>query len=160
MLRRITILLCCLWPLFAMALPVEQQLSDPAAEARAREIARSLRCLVCQNESIDDSNADLAGDLRQIVRERVTAGDSDDAVRAFIVARYGDWVLLKPPFKIGTVFLWLGPFVLLVIAAGGVVLFYRRQRLRLAEHPAPLSADEAGRLAALLGPSTGNEDKS
>jgi cytochrome c-type biogenesis protein CcmH len=83
-------------------------LKDPALEARAREIGRALRCVVCQNQAIDDSNAEVAHDMRRAVRERLAAGDSDDAVFAFMVARYGDYVLLKPPFKSGTLLLWLG----------------------------------------------------
>jgi cytochrome c-type biogenesis protein CcmH len=129
---------------------IDTPLADPAAEARAREISRTLRCLVCQNQSIEDSNAPLAQDLRQIVRERVQAGDDDDAVRRFLVARYGDWVLLKPPFKGATLLLWLGPLLILAAGAAAVALLYRRQRRQTAA-PAPLSAEEAARLAALTG---------
>ena len=93
-----------------------EMLPDPGQEARAQAIGRGLRCLVCQSESIEESNADLARDLRVIVRERVKAGDSDQAIRDYVVARYGDYVLLNPPFKISTVILWLGPFALLVLA--------------------------------------------
>ena len=85
----------------ALAVEPSEMLKDPALEARAREIGRALRCVVCQNQAIDDSNAEVAHDMRRAVRERLTAGDSDDAVFAFMVARYGDYVLLKPPFKIG-----------------------------------------------------------
>lgn len=129
---------------------IDTPLADPAAEARARDISRTLRCLVCQNQSIEDSNAPLAQDLRQIVRERVQAGDDDEAVRRFLVARYGDWVLLKPPFKGATLLLWIGPVLILLAGAATVALLYRRQR-RQADAPAPLSADEAARLAALTG---------
>jgi cytochrome c-type biogenesis protein CcmH len=129
---------------------IDTPLADPAAEARARDISRTLRCLVCQNQSIEDSNAPLAQDLRQIVRERVQAGDDDEAVRRFLVARYGDWVLLKPPFKGATLLLWIGPVLILLAGAATVALLYRRQR-RQAAAPAPLSADEAARLAALTG---------
>src|SRR5690606_34587623 len=93
----------------ALAIGVDEPLPDPAQEQRAREISKSLRCLVCQNQSIEDSNATLAKDLRRIVRERVQAGDSDDQVREYLVARYGDWVLLKPPFNVRTAALWIGP---------------------------------------------------
>src|SRR5258708_18604101 len=97
------------------AFRLDTQLTDPQAEARAVTLSRELRCLVCQNQSIEDSNADLAGDLRRIVRERVAAGDSDDQVLAYMTLRYGDWVLLKPPFNLRTAVLWGGPAVLLAL---------------------------------------------
>ena len=135
----------------ALAFRADQPLPDPKLEAHAHQISRSIRCLVCQNESIEDSNAPLAEDLRVIVRERLAAGDSDEAVRQYLVARYGDWVLLKPPFQLNTLLLWLGPALLLLAAAGGVAIYYRRQRARAAEAaPAPLDADEMRRLKALL----------
>ncbi|MBT7941838.1 MAG: cytochrome c-type biogenesis protein CcmH, partial [Alphaproteobacteria bacterium] len=93
----------------AHAVNPDEILSDPVLETRAREISKGLRCLVCQNQSIDDSDAGLAQDLRILVRERLVAGDSDDAVIDFVVARYGDFVLLKPPFMLSTLALWLGP---------------------------------------------------
>jgi cytochrome c-type biogenesis protein CcmH len=96
----------------AGAVEPEEQLADPALEARAREIGQELRCLVCQNQSIDESDADLARDLRRIVRERLTAGGTDDQVMAFVTARYGDYVLLRPPLRAGTLALWFGPVVL------------------------------------------------
>ena len=130
----------------AMAIEPQEQLSDPALEARARTISQELRCLVCQNESIDDSNADLARDLRRIVRERLTAGDSDDQVISFVTARYGDYVLLRPPLRAGTLVLWFGPVVLLFAA---IVLLILRRRRRPAEAP-PLSEEENRRLARLL----------
>jgi len=139
--------------LFAGAVPaqvIDTPLADPAAEARARDISRTLRCLVCQNQSIEDSNAPLAQDLRQIVRERVQAGDDDEAVRRFLVARYGDWVLLRPPFRGATLVLWVGPVLILVAGGAVVALLYRRQRRQTAA-PAPLSPEEAARLAALTG---------
>jgi len=133
----------------ASAQRIVPQLSDPAAEARAHEIDKSLRCLVCQNQAIADSNADLAIQLRQIVRERVAAGDSDEGVRAYVVARYGDWVLMRPPFNAATLLLWIGPALLL--AGGGVAaaLYLRRQRRR-ADPAVPLSAEERARLDRLL----------
>jgi len=97
-----------------------ERLADPAQEARAREIFREVRCLVCQNESIDDSEAELAGDLRAIVRQQVAAGRSEAQIRDFLVARYGEFVLLKPPFSAGNLALWVGPFVVLLI--GGVLM--------------------------------------
>ena len=93
-------------------------LKDPALEARAREIGQALRCVVCQNQSIDDSAAEVARDMRRAVRERLSAGDSDAQVFDFMVARYGDYVLLKPPFKLGTLLLWLGAPLVLLIAGG------------------------------------------
>lgn len=140
-------LLCAgLGPAYAVAVD-EARLDDPAKEAQARDIMRSLRCLVCQNQSIEDSDADLAADLRRIVRERVAAGDDAEAVRAYMVARYGDWVLLKPPLKPATLLLWAGPFLLLLL--GGLALLWRlRQRPNAAT--APLSPDERARLDAAL----------
>jgi cytochrome c-type biogenesis protein CcmH len=118
-------------------------------EARAREIGRALRCVVCQNQSIDDSAAEVAHDMRRAVRERLVAGDSDAQVMAFMVARYGDYVLLKPPFKPGTLVLWLGAPVLLLVAGGALLVAARRRRAAPAT-PTPLSDEEQRRLAALL----------
>ncbi len=141
-----------LWLLAALAAPAlgvepDEILADPALEARARTISQGLRCLVCQNQSIDDSGADLARDLRHLVRERLLAGDSDDQVRAFLVERYGDFLLLDPPMKPKTWGLWFGPAVILLVAAVGMLAYFRRRHG--APEP-PLSADEAARLAALL----------
>ena len=127
-----------------------EMLADPALEARARELSRELRCLVCQNQSIDDSAAPLARDLRVLVRERLAGGDSDDQVIAFVTDRYGDFVRLRPPFKPETWLLWLGTPALLLAAAGSVVLIARRRRAAAAV-PAPLSAEERRRLDAVLG---------
>ena len=135
----------------ALAVNPDEMLKDPAQEHRARELGRDLRCLVCQNQSIDDSDADLAKDLRVIVRERISAGDSDDMVRKFVVDRYGDYVLLKPPFKASTLALWLGPFTLFIGALAVIFGFYHRRRsANAAPPPPPLSADEQRRLEALL----------
>jgi cytochrome c-type biogenesis protein CcmH len=136
----------------AVAAPVcaiepQEQLTDPALEARARTLSQELRCLVCQNESIDDSNADLARDLRTIVRERLKAGDTDDQVVGFITARYGDYVLLRPPVRAGTLVLWFGPVMLLVAA---IIAMTLRRRRRARAEPAPLSSEEDRRLARLL----------
>lgn len=126
-------------------------LPDPALEARAREIGKELRCLVCQNQSIDDSDAELARDLRVLVRERLTAGDSNQQVIDYVVSRYGDFVLLKPPFKMSTYALWLGPGVVAVIAVIAVIAFYRRRsRTVNAELAPPLSDAEKKKLASLL----------
>jgi len=130
MFRRLVLLLCVfLAPVAAGAVEPDEILSDPALEARAREIGKNLRCLVCQNQSIDDSNAALAKDLRVLVRERLVAGDSNDETIEFVVARYGDYVLLKPPFKSTTYLLWFGPLLLLALALLGVWGFYRSQRV-------------------------------
>jgi len=111
----------------ASAVFVEEQLDDPALEMRARDIAEGIRCLVCQNQSIMESNADLARDLRLLVRERVATGDTDDEVRAYLVQRFGDWILLNPPFKARTLILWLSPFLLLLFGSLFVVRFLRRK---------------------------------
>ena len=110
---------------FAAVSP-DEQLSDPKLEARAREVSKELRCLVCQNESIDDSDAELAKDLRMLVRKRIMAGDTNAEVKDYIVARYGEFVLMKPPFQPATWFLWLGPGLILVGGAVGIVFFLRR----------------------------------
>jgi cytochrome c-type biogenesis protein CcmH len=133
----------------ALALRPDEMLNNPKLEARARTIGKELRCLVCQNESIDDSDADLAHDLRVLVRQRVLAGDTDAQVKQYVVARYGNYVLLKPPFDAETYLLWFGPLVLLLCAAGVVTIFYRRTA-RTAE-ATPLSSDENRRLAVLMG---------
>jgi cytochrome c-type biogenesis protein CcmH len=130
-------------------------LKDPALEARARRISQELRCLVCQNQSIDDSNAELARDLRVLVRERLAAGDSDAAVLAFVEARYGEFVLLRPPLKLHTFLLWAAPILLLL----GIALYlirrthWRRPSLAGAhQQPAELTPAEQQRLASLLRP--------
>jgi cytochrome c-type biogenesis protein CcmH len=132
----------------AHAVEPRERLADPAQEARARALSQELRCLVCQNESIDDSNADLAHDLRVLLRQRIAAGDSDRQALDFIVSRYGDFVLLKPPVEPATYALWFGPVIVLALGAlGGFV--YLRRRAAPAAAP-PLSSDERERLAQLL----------
>ncbi|MDE2382988.1 MAG: cytochrome c-type biogenesis protein CcmH [Alphaproteobacteria bacterium] len=111
----------------AHAVMPDEMLADPALEARAREISQNLRCLVCQNQSIDDSNASLAKDLRVIVRERLTAGDSNEQVMAYVVKRYGNYVLLKPPFQADTALLWLLPFLLMLAGLGAAYAYLRQQ---------------------------------
>jgi cytochrome c-type biogenesis protein CcmH len=130
----------------AHAVEPDEILNDPALEARARALSSGLRCLVCQNQSIDDSDAPLARDLRLLIRERLKAGDSDAEVRSFVVSRYGDFVLLKPPFDTRTLLLWLSPFLLLF--AG--ILFLAARRRRRAAPDAPLSEEERRRLEELL----------
>ena len=130
----------------SLAVEPDEMLQDPAQEARAREIGRELRCLVCQNQSIDDSAAPLARDLRILVRQRIEAGDSDDQTIQFVVSRYGDFVRLKPPFNAATWALWLGAPALLV--AGIVAIVVQRRRNRPAA-PAPLTEAERRRLDEL-----------
>jgi cytochrome c-type biogenesis protein CcmH len=132
-----------------MAVEPGERLADPALEGRARAISEELRCLVCQNESIDDSNAALAHDLRVLLRERVAAGDSDQQVRDFLVRRYGRFVLLRPPIEPATYVLWFGPFVLLALGATGSWLYLRRRAVAEPQ-PAPLDESERRRLARLL----------
>jgi cytochrome c-type biogenesis protein CcmH len=123
-------------------------LSDPALEARAREISRELRCVVCQNESVDDSPAEVARDIRRAVRERLVAGDTDRQVLDYMVARFGDYVLLQPPFKTHTLILWLGtPLVLLLGAAG---LWFAARRRAAMVGPEPLNEAEKARLSVIL----------
>jgi cytochrome c-type biogenesis protein CcmH len=143
-------LLLALWTLPALAATSpDEMLKDPALEARARTLSREFRCLVCQNESIDDSDADLAKDLRRIVRERLVAGDGDQAVRDYLVARYGQFVLLKPPLEPSTWLLWFGP-LLTVVAGGGLIVLYLRRRRGERMAPAELDADERAELDRLL----------
>ncbi len=129
----------------ALAVQPDEVMKDPALEARARALSSELRCLVCQNESIDDSEAPLARDIRILIRERIGKGESNDAVRAYLVSRYGDFILLKPPFKPETVLLWLSPVLVLGLGAGAALFAHRR-----APSLTPrLTAEEEARLAAL-----------
>jgi cytochrome c-type biogenesis protein CcmH len=136
-------------PVAARAVQPDEIMADPKLEARARALSAELRCMVCQNESIDESNADLARDLRLLVRERLQAGDSDDQIRAFLVQRYGDFILLKPPFKLETWLLWGAPF--LVLLTGGCVILFARRRQQSFAVSAPLSEAERAKLDAVLG---------
>lgn len=149
------VLLCLLCTPAVHAVAVDKPLDDPVKEAIARDLMRELRCFVCQNQSIEDSNADMARDLRLIVRERVEAGQSPEEIKAFLVERYGDWVLLKPPFKQRTIILWAGPFVLLAVLLG--LLVYRARRTPSSASAAKLSEEEEARLAALLEPTKGQD---
>ena len=149
LLSRLLIVLFILFaPFSAFAVNPDEVLADPVLEARARALSAELRCMVCQNQSIDDSNADLAKDLRLLVRERITDGDSDEAVLNYIVSRYGEFVLLKPRLGIKTVLLWGAP-VLLVLAGGFSLLVFARRR---AGKPtgSSLTADEQAKLSELL----------
>jgi cytochrome c-type biogenesis protein CcmH len=132
----------------AHAVEPGERLADPPLEARARAISRELRCVVCQNESIDDSNAGLAHDLRLLLRERLAAGDSDQQARDFLVRRYGEFVLLKPRVEPWTWALWFGPPAVLALGALAVALRWRRRDDAAA--PAPLSEAERQRLQRLL----------
>jgi cytochrome c-type biogenesis protein CcmH len=137
----------------AHAVQPDEVMSNPAQEARARNLSRELRCMVCQNQSIDDSAAPLARDLRLLVRERIAAGDSDQQVLDFLVARYGEFVLLKPPFEPSTLPLWL--LTPLILIGGGLALWgYSRRRSKamrqITDAPPRLSEDEEARLAKLV----------
>jgi cytochrome c-type biogenesis protein CcmH len=134
-------------PLSAGAVQPDEVLKDPRLEERARHISADLRCLVCQNQSIDDSDAPLAKDLRVLVRERLVAGETDAAVRDFVVQRYGEFVLLKPVFRLHTALLWLAP--VLVLAAGAFGAF-RALRRRRGDAPAPLTPEERSALETVL----------
>ena len=131
----------------AIAVRPEEILPDPALESRARALGKELRCLVCQNQSIDDSDADLARDLRRLVRERLVAGDTDPAIRSFLVDRYGDFVRLDPPLKASTLLLWFGPALVLALGLAGITVFIRR---RQAETPGTLDASDRARLERVL----------
>ena len=149
---RILANLCALF-IFAVAahaVQPDEVLKDPALEARARELSKDIRCLVCQNQSIDDSNADLARDLRVLVRERLTQGESNDQVMDYLVKRYGDFVLLRPPVKASTYLLWYGPIIIFIMGALGLFMFFRRRRAAPVMMAA-LSEDEQQRIEELLG---------
>jgi cytochrome c-type biogenesis protein CcmH len=141
----------------ARAVLPDEVMADPAKEARARELSKELRCMVCQNQSIDDSEAPLARDLRLLVRERIAAGDSDRQVLDFLVARYGEFVLLKPRFEPSTLPLWLLTPVLLI--GGGAALWGYNRRRSKAEPADELSAEEEARLAELTGAEPASVDR-
>jgi cytochrome c-type biogenesis protein CcmH len=125
----------------------DEMLANPALEARAEQVGHELRCLVCRNQSVEDSEADLAHDMRVLIRRRISAGDSNAEVIAYLRSRYGDFVLLKPPFEIATALLWGGPLAILLLGGIVVARFYRRRRREVA---APLSEAEQQQLAAVL----------
>ncbi|MEJ2375923.1 MAG: cytochrome c-type biogenesis protein CcmH [Pseudolabrys sp.] len=147
----IAFLLAALAPSLALAVTPDEMLKDPALEARARAISRELRCLVCQNQDIDDSEAPLAHDLRVLVRNRLKQGDTDKQVIDYIVARYGEFVLLKPRFELRTLALWGLPPVALLAGVIGLFVALRRRKTTGTD-PAPLSAAEQQRLATLVEP--------
>lgn len=134
----------------AWSVEPDEVLADPALEARARELSKVLRCLVCQNQSIDDSNAGLARDLRILVRQRLTAGDSNDEVFAYLKARYGDFVLLEPPVRPGTYLLWFGPLIMVLLGGAGVGFYFFRRHKSVTAGMTALSSAEQARLKHLL----------
>jgi cytochrome c-type biogenesis protein CcmH len=144
-LRLALILMSLLGASLAQAVQPDEMLADPALEARARELSAQLRCMVCQNQSIDDSDATLARDIRVLIRQRIAKGESNEAVRDFLVSRYGDFILLKPPFKPDTLLLWFG--APLTLALGGLAIARALGRRQIAA-PA-LSVEEEARLAAI-----------
>jgi cytochrome c-type biogenesis protein CcmH len=135
----------------AQAVEPSEMLADPKLEARAREVSQALRCVVCQNETIDESHAEIAGDMRKMVRQRITAGDSNDQILRYMLERYGDFVLLKPRFTGVTLVLWCGPPLLLLLG----FLMVRRRLRNPGVGPAPLTAEEQVTLAALKTDPTG-----
>jgi cytochrome c-type biogenesis protein CcmH len=135
----------------AFAVEPDEMLANPALEARARAISEQLRCMVCQNESIDESDAPLAHDLRLLVRRRIMAGDSDQQIINFLVSRYGEFILLKPPLSWNTIALWGAPPALLLLGGAMIVMVDRRRKAaRGAAEPPQLSATEQARLAEIL----------
>jgi len=149
--RMVFLLVAMMLALPALAVDPGEMLDDPALEARAREVSKGLRCVVCQNQSIDDSNAELAGDMRVLVRERILAGDSNQEVVAYMVSRYGDYVLLDPPFKASTYVLWFGPPLIVGLGVIAVVFFYRRRPSKVSgTTSAELTEKEKKRIDKLL----------
>jgi cytochrome c-type biogenesis protein CcmH len=146
------------WAVVATAFAVEpnERLADPALEARARALSEELRCLVCQNETIDESGAPLAHDLRVLLRQRIAAGDTDAQAVKFLTDRYGDFVLLKPPVEPANYALWFGPIAVLVLSAIGAWIYLRRRRI--VTPPAPLSAEEQRRVERLLADEPGDSE--
>ena len=132
----------------ALAVEPDEVLDDPVLEARARELSKMLRCLVCQNENIDSSHAPLARDLRVILRERLSAGDTDAEAIDFLVARYGDFVLLMPPVQKNTMILWLAPFLFIIFGIAGVMVYMRNAGIVGRE--ADLTNEDTRRLAELM----------
>lgn len=154
MIARLLLALAIALPFFApmgvLAANPSEQLTDPALEARARELSKELRCLVCQNQSIDDSDAQLAKDLRVLVRERISEGDTNQEVLAYLTDRYGAFVRLRPPFNAATVILWVAPMVVVLIAIGTAFLYLRGRRASVAIPDAALSEAEEAEVAEIL----------
>ncbi len=146
-----TLLIACgIFSTVAVAVQPDEMLDNPVLEMRARAISQGLRCLVCQNESIDDSNAGLARDLRLLVRERLMQGDTDDQVVAFIVARYGDFVLLRPPVQVNTIVLWFGPLLVLCIGGVSIFVFLRKAKQKTAAFAADLTQEERAKVKNIV----------
>jgi cytochrome c-type biogenesis protein CcmH len=148
--RTLLALALALAPLAAAAVEPGEMLADPALEARARAITEELRCVVCQSESVDESNADIAHDIRLLVRERLQAGDTDAEVRAYLVDRYGEFVLFRPPMSWRNAPLWLAGPALLLLGGGIAHVVIRRRARAPFDPPAPLSEEEEARIAALI----------
>jgi cytochrome c-type biogenesis protein CcmH len=148
--RAILLILALLMAAPAAAVQPDEMLADPVLEARAREISKEVRCLVCRNESIDDSGAGLARDLRLLVRERLTAGDSDAEVLGYLVDRYGEFVLLKPKFSAANAALWLAGPIAFLIGLGAIIAYLRARRPQAAANEVPLSDAEKKRLKNIL----------
>ncbi|MEM0977869.1 MAG: cytochrome c-type biogenesis protein [Pseudomonadota bacterium] len=140
----LVLLLLCAPPVFSVE--PDEILDDPVLEQRARDISANVRCVVCQNEPIDSSNASIARDMRILIRERLVAGDSDAAVYSFLVDRYGTYVLFKPPFQGATIGLWIGPFVILALGSIGAYVAFRRHTVV----PTKLSDQEEAKISDLL----------
>lgn len=134
----------------ARAVNPDEVLADPALEARARALSAEVRCLVCQNQSIDDSDADLAKDLRRLIRRRLKAGQDEAEIRAYLVGRYGEFVLLRPPVRRGTWLLWFGPLLVLLAGAAGLFFYFRGRGPQAQPGADRLSAAEQARLERLL----------
>ena len=147
--RSLLALLLLLAPVAGFAVEPNEQLKNPELEARARAISAELRCLVCQNETIDESGASLAHDIRVLLRERLTAGDTDEQAIQAIVNRYGEFVLLNPPVRPATYLLWFGPAAILLLGLFGTAVWLRRRDVSQ-ETARPLTADERRRLEAML----------
>ena len=149
--RLLALLAVLMLSLPAFAVQPDEVLDDPLLETRARAISVNLRCLVCQNQSIDDSSAPLARDLRLVVRERLVAGDTNEQVMRYVVDRYGEFILLRPPFRAATLLLWLSPLVVLAVGLAWLLAAWRRRsRARLETAAAPLTDEERRALEKLL----------
>ncbi|MGA8148644.1 MAG: cytochrome c-type biogenesis protein [Gallionellaceae bacterium] len=153
--RIIFLLLLCLAPVFAYAGEAKDLAEDPVVEKRMVKLAENLRCLVCQNESLASSHAELAEDLRKEVREMIKKGLTDQQIKDYLVARYGDYVLFDPPMKRYTILLWFGPFAMLLL--GGGVLFYQLRKRRKSAAESSLSQEAEQRAAALLNNEINNQ---
>lgn len=149
--RFLAALVLCLAAMPALAVQPDEMLADPQKEQRAQELGEEIRCMVCQNEAIEESNAPLAADMRELVRKRIKAGDSNEEIKAFLTERYGDFVLLRPPVKPATYALWYGPFVMVALGAIGIAVYFRRRRRAAAgQAAARLSPAEERRLREVL----------